>query len=95
MPIIDPEIDYKRKNVKNEQKKNSISTHIKSWSESSNNWKSVIAIDYLLKDDQSLAELIDWRKIVPSPLLAEIFNQYSDDNLSIPINTYTSSRVCW
>ena len=88
MPIIDPEIDYKRKNVKNEQKKNSISTHIKSWSESSHNWKSVIAIDYLLKDDQSLAELIDWRKIVPSPLLAEIFNQYSDDHLSIPITKF-------
>ena len=88
MPIIDPEIDFKRKNIKNEQKKNNISTHIKSWSESSHNWKSVIAIDYLLKDDQSLAELIDWRKIVPSPLLAEIFNQYSDDHLSIPITKF-------
>ena len=88
MPIIDPEIDFKRKNVKNEQKKNDIGTHIKSWSESSNYWKSVIAIDYILKHDQSMAGEIDWRKIVPSPFLAEIFNQYSDDHPTIPITRF-------
>ena len=88
MPIIDPEIDFKRKNVKNEQKENDIGTHIKSWSESSNYWKSVIAIDYILKHDQSMAGEIDWRKIVPSPFLAEIFNQYSDDHPTIPITRF-------
>ncbi|MBD68115.1 MAG: hypothetical protein CMG43_04905, partial [Candidatus Marinimicrobia bacterium] len=88
MPIIDPEIDFKQKNVKDEQKKNDISTHIKSWSESSHYWKSVIAIDYILKHDQSMTEVIDWRKIVPSPFLAEIFNQYSDDHPTIPITRF-------
>ena len=88
MPIIDPEIDFKRKNVKNEQKENDIGTHIKSWSESSNYWKSVIAIDYILKHDQSMAGEIDWSKIVPSPFLAEIFNQYSDDHPTIPITRF-------
>ena len=81
-------LTFKQKNVMDEQKKNDISTHIKSWSESSHNWKSVIAIDYILKHDQSMAGEIDWRKIVPSPFLAEIFNQYSDDHPTIPITRF-------
>jgi len=89
MPIIDPDIDYKQKDIDAEQKKNDTATHIKSWSESPHSWKSVIAIDYILKHDRSIIEIINWENVIPSAYLTEIFNEYSDDhNTTIPITKF-------
>ena len=88
MPIIDPEIDYKRKEIKIEQNKNDIVNSLKTWAESDNDWKSVIAIEYLLKHNQSMIEIINWGKVSPSPYLSEIFNKYPDNHNIIPITKF-------
>ncbi|MBE77441.1 MAG: hypothetical protein CMG41_06865 [Candidatus Marinimicrobia bacterium] len=88
MPIIDPDISFNKKDVKKIQKKNNIGFNLKSWSESDNSWKSVIAIDYILNHNNTIIEKIDWDKVKPSPFLAELFNKSSDFNPLIPITKF-------
>ena len=88
MPIIDPDINFNKKDIKKVQKKNSIDLIMKSWSESKHKWKSVIAIDYVLKYDKSIIEKINWDKVHPSIYLAEIFNKKLDFNPLIPVNKF-------
>jgi hypothetical protein len=88
MPIIDPDINFNKKDVKKIQKKFDISFNIKSWSESDHSWKSVIAIDYILNHDSAIIEKIDWSSVKPSPFLAELFNKNSDVHAIIPITKF-------
>ena len=88
MPIVDPEIGYKQEDINLEQRANSIDQYIKTCAESLHQWKSAIAIDYLLHHDQSIIEIINWGKVIPSPYLYEIFNKFPDDHLTIPITKF-------
>ena len=88
MPIVDPEIGYKQEDINLEQRANSIDQYIKTCAESLHQWKSAIAIDYLLHHDQSIIEIINWEKVIPSPYLYEILNKFPDDHLTIPITKF-------
>ncbi len=88
MPIIDPDINFNKKDVKKIQKRNDIIFNIKSWSESDNSWKSVIAIDFILNHDNTIIEKIDWSEVIPSHFLAELFNKSPDVHPLIPITKF-------
>ena len=88
MPIIDPEIGFKQKNIDHENKKNSPESHLKNWAESTNQWKSAISIDYIINHNKSFIEEIKWDNVAPSQYLAEIFDDYKEEETIIPINKF-------
>ena len=88
MPIIDPEIGFKQKNIDHENNKNSLESHLKNWAESNNQWKSAISIDYIINHNKSFIEEIKWDNVAPSQYLAEIFDDYKEEETIIPINKF-------
>ena len=88
MPIVDPEADYKEKNIKKEQKKNPSKKWFKQWSESSNQWKSAISVDYLIKNQKNDLTYIDWDNINATQIISEIFREHSDLITSIPLKKF-------
>ena len=54
MPMIDPENNYKNEKIQNQLSNNPLNSWMKNWSESNNNWKSAISIDYSLKHDKEI-----------------------------------------
>ena len=88
MPIIDPEIGFKQKNIDHENNKNSPESHLKNWAESKNQWKSAISIDYIINHNKSFIEEIKWDNVAPSQYLAEIFDDYKEEETIIPINKF-------
>ena len=88
MPIVDPESDYKEKSIKKEQKKNPIKKWLKLWSESTNQWKSAISVDYLLKNENDDLPYINWDSINATQIISEIFIKHKDLNKSIPLEKF-------
>ena len=88
MPIIDPEHDYKDEKIQNQLNNDSFDSWIKSWSESDNNWKSAISIDYSIKYDKKLINSIDWSKVISSPILSQVLEYCDDKEISIPLEKF-------
>ena len=88
MPIVDPESDYKEKSIKKEQKKNPIKKWLKLWSESTNQWKSAISVDYLMKNKRHDLTGINWDSINATQIISEIFKDYEDFDKSIPFEKF-------
>ena len=86
MPIIDPETSFN--NADKENLALGPNELLKLWSESNNDWKSAIAVNFLLNGYKNNNVNIDWEKIAPSPLLAEIFNKIPSEQIDIPINKF-------
>ena len=88
MPIIDPEYDYKNEDIQRQLSTNSISSWIKLWSVSANNWKSAISIDYCLKHDKKLIQNIDWSEVSSNPILAQVLESCDDKETIIPLEKF-------
>ena len=88
MPMIDPENNYKNEKIQNQLSNDFFNSWIKSWSESDNNWKSAISIDYSLKHDKEIINSIDWSKVVSNPILSQVLENCDNKETSIPLEKF-------
>lgn len=88
MPMIDPENNYKNEKIQNQLSNNPLNSWIKNWSESDNNWKSAISIDYSLKHDKEIINNIDWSKVVSNPILSQVLENCDNKGTSIPLEKF-------
>jgi hypothetical protein len=88
MPIIDPEYDYKYEDIQKQLRSNPRDSWIKSWSESLNNWKSAISIDYCLRNDKKIIKSIDWSNVVSNPILSQVLEPLNDKKTLIPLEKF-------
>lgn len=88
MPIIDPEYDYKYEDIQKQLRNNPTNSWIKSWSESLNNWKSAISIDYCLRNDKKIIKSIDWSNVVSNPILSQVLEPLNDKKTLIPLEKF-------
>lgn len=88
MPMIDPENNYKNEKIQNQLSNNPLNSWIKNWSESDNNWKSAIGIDYSLKHDKEIINNIDWSKVVSNPILSQVLENCDNKGTSIPLEKF-------
>ncbi len=90
MPIVDPENDYKKEDVKEEQEKYTFESWLKNWVISNNNWKAAISIDYLMKNNVELLNEIEWDNVANSPILGQIFKNFPNKKTIVPLKKYTN-----
>ena len=90
MPIVDPENDYKKEDIKEEQEKYPFESWLKNWAISHNNWKAAISIDYLKKNNFELLNEIDWDNVANSPILGQIFKNFPNKKTKVPLKKYTN-----
>ena len=88
MPIVDPENDYKKENIKKEQEKYPFESWLKNWAISNNNWKAAISIDYLIKNNFELLNEIEWDNVANSPILGQIFKNFPNKKTKVPLKKY-------
>ena len=88
MPMIDPENNYKNEKIQYQLSNNPLNSWIKNWSESDNNWKSAISIDYSLKHDKEIINNIDWSKVVSNPILSQVLENCDNKGTSIPLEKF-------
>ena len=81
MPIVDPENDYKKEDIKEEQEKYPFESWLKNWAISKNNWKAAISIDYLKKNNFELLNEIEWDNVANSPILGQIFKNFPNSKI--------------
>ena len=90
MPIVDPENDYKKEDIKEEQEKYPFESWLKNWAISHNNWKAAISIDYLKKNNFELLNEIKWDNVANSPILGQIFKNFPNKKTKVPLKKYTN-----
>ena len=90
MPIVDPENDYKKEDIKEEQEKYPFESWLKNWAISHNNWKAAISIDYLKKYNFELLDEIEWDNVANSPILGQIFKNFPNKKTKVPLKKYTN-----
>ena len=90
MPIVDPENDYKKEDIKEEQEKYPFESWLKNWAISNNNWKAAISIDYLKKNNFELLNEIKWDNVANSPILGQIFKNFPNKKTKVPLKKYTN-----
>ncbi|SVA63955.1 uncharacterized protein METZ01_LOCUS116809 [marine metagenome] len=90
VPLVDPDTDH----VSIGQElfsdlPDSLDHYLKDWAESGHDWKSALAIQYLLESGKNdILETINWDNVDSTVYLAQLFKDLTADDIKIPLTKF-------